>query len=126
MTKTEQAMIDLLVRRHEAMQSKHLLRKEIATIKRDVAAKVASGDFEGINHHWVTEDDSEDGEPGKKIEWYTTDEMEDLYRDYHGCRYEITCILASINYQCKKHIEQKKQLEILITKNNELKKETTQ
>lgn len=109
MTKTEQAMIDLLVRRHEAMQSKHKLRKEIAVIKRRIKVKVASGDLEGVDDNWYSEASYMDGgDPDKITHVYTTDELEDLYRDYHGCRDEIACILAAIRYQCGKHIEQKK------------------
>lgn len=110
MTKTEQEMINLLVRRYEAMQSKYKLRKEIAVIKREVAARVASGNVEGLNHSWYSEVVSkEDGSTEIVKPDYSTDELDDLYRDYHGCRHEITNILAAIRYQCKKHIEQNKE-----------------
>ena len=123
MTKTEQEIISLVVQRYEAMESKYKLRKEIAVIKRWVTAKVAAEDFEGVDDNWYTEASYLDGgDRTKKIHVYTTDELEDLYRDYHGCSHEITNILGRIRYHCKKHIKETS----LITEKNKLEKELAQ
>jgi len=119
MTPTEQEMISLLVQRYEVMQQKYKLRKKIAVIKRWVTAKVAAGDLEGVDDNWYTEASYMDGgDRTKIIHVYTTQELEGLYSEYHGCRGEITNILSAIRYHCKKYIKHVEFEKFLITENN--------